>query len=416
VEWLGEVPEHWDVHPARFVVRHIDKRNENAECQDYLSLMANIGVIPYAEKGDIGNKKPDDLSKCKLVEVGDIVINSMNYSIGSYGISPYQGVCSPVYVVLKVKEEIAYRRFAFRIFQNSAFQRYAASLGNGILAHRAAIGWDDIKVIGIALPSLKEQESILMFLDEETAKIAALIGEQERLINLLKEKRQAVATSICGRFTAQCTPLRRFVSNVEQGWSPSASERIREDGETAVLKLSAVKRGQFDRQQVKIIDEPVPSSAIQLELRDGDFLVSRANTPELVGETCVVRSPPARTIFSDLLYRLTLDVNGLDPDYLNLFLQTPEGRGLATRDARGSSMSMVKLSHRHVLDWLIPVPELSIQQNAVKDYNKIAKQLEALQILSEEASSLLVERRNALVSAAVTGKIDVRNYTPKEAA
>ena len=95
VEWLGDVPEQWAVIPCRSIVHERTAKNDGAECQDYLSLMANVGIIPYAEKGDIGNKKPDDLSKCKIVTRGDFVINSMNYGIGSYGISDYDGVCSP---------------------------------------------------------------------------------------------------------------------------------------------------------------------------------------------------------------------------------------------------------------------------------------------------------------------------------
>ncbi|MGB0992064.1 MAG: restriction endonuclease subunit S, partial [Akkermansiaceae bacterium] len=66
-------------------------KNEGARDQNYLSLMANIGVVRYEDKGDVGNKKPDDLTKCKIITVGDLVINSMNYAIGSYGMSPYSG-------------------------------------------------------------------------------------------------------------------------------------------------------------------------------------------------------------------------------------------------------------------------------------------------------------------------------------
>ena len=86
--------------------------------------MANVGVIRYEDKGDIGNKKPDDLSKCKIVKKGNLVINSMNYSIGSYGMSQYDGVCSPVYVVLDINTALAYRRFGLRLFENSFFQKY----------------------------------------------------------------------------------------------------------------------------------------------------------------------------------------------------------------------------------------------------------------------------------------------------
>src|SRR5690349_14567463 len=86
VEWLGEVPAHWDVEPCRAVFTERSERNDPLVNEDYLSLMANVGVIPYADKGDVGNKKPEDLTKCKLVFTGDLVINSMNYGIGSYGL------------------------------------------------------------------------------------------------------------------------------------------------------------------------------------------------------------------------------------------------------------------------------------------------------------------------------------------
>ena len=192
VEWLGEVPEKWDVVPARNIVDNLVAKNENVKDQRYLSLMANVGVIKHEDKGDIGNKKPEDLSKCKIVRKGNLVINSMNYSIGSFGMSPYDGVCSPVYVVLGIKEDIVVPQFALRLFENKSFQQYAASFGNGILAHRAAIGWDELKGAYLPLPSLNEQTAIANFLDRETAKIDTLIGKQERLIELLQEKRQAL--------------------------------------------------------------------------------------------------------------------------------------------------------------------------------------------------------------------------------
>ena len=121
VVWLGAVPAHWNVPPCRAIVTERTKRNDDGICEDYLSLMANIGVIPYADKGDIGNKKPEDLSKCKMVHEGDFVINSMNYYIGSYGISPYNGVCSPVYIVLTPRNDVVDSRFAFRIFEDDHF-------------------------------------------------------------------------------------------------------------------------------------------------------------------------------------------------------------------------------------------------------------------------------------------------------
>lgn len=424
VEWLGEVPEHWTVAPVRSIVQHLDKRNEGAECQNYLSLMANIGVMPYAEKGDIGNKKPEDLSKCKVVRTGNIVINSMNYNIGSYGMSRYDGVCSPVYVVLEINEAVILPRFGFRIFQNTAFQRYAASFGNGILAHRAAIGWDELKIIGITVPPKEEQQTILTFLDDETLKIDALIEEQQRLIDLLKEKRQAVilhavsslhfseAIGSDAPVEQSQDRLRNHIVRIEQGWSPLAADRDPEPGEWAVLKLSAVKRGEFDGTKLKALP-PEAEIAYGLELKAGDLLVTRANTPDLVGDSCYVYNPPPRLIFSDLIYRLVLNENTMSGEFLNLVLQSAIGRGQAKRDARGSSQSMVKLGHDHILNWLVPVPPLSQQHEIVRHVRARLAELNRASEVCSTSISLLNERRTALVSAAVTGKIDVRVYMAK---
>ncbi|MBE7939065.1 MULTISPECIES: restriction endonuclease subunit S [Ramlibacter] len=200
VEWLGEVPAHWQVLPCRAIVSEKTAKNDGAACSDYLSLMANVGVIPYAEKGDVGNKAPEDLSKCKLVAAGDIVINSMNYGIGSFGLSNLNGVCSPVYIVLRPIDEMVETRFALRIFAHRTFQTYAQSFGNGILAHRAAIGWDTLKSIGVPVPPLDEQRLILEHVDASTARFEALIVEAEAGVELLMERRAAlISAAVTGK-------------------------------------------------------------------------------------------------------------------------------------------------------------------------------------------------------------------------
>ena len=115
------------------------RKNRDRSNQDYLSLMAGVGVIPYAEKGDIGNKMPEDLANCKIVDPDDFVLNSMNFGIGSFGRSKYHGVCSSVYVILKARD-VSQLSYYERVFQHPQFQRFSQSLGNGILAHRCAIG------------------------------------------------------------------------------------------------------------------------------------------------------------------------------------------------------------------------------------------------------------------------------------
>jgi type I restriction enzyme S subunit len=200
VEWLGEVPAHWRILPCRAIASEQTAKNDGATCQDYLSVMANVGVIPYAEKGDVGNKAPEDLSKCKLVAAGDIVINSMNYGIGSFGLSSFDGVCSPVYVILRPNNAVVETRFALRLFAHRGFQTYAQSFGNGILAHRAAIGWDTLKAIGVPVPPAEEQRQILKAVDSQTEKFDSLIAEVEAGVALLIERRSAlISAAVTGK-------------------------------------------------------------------------------------------------------------------------------------------------------------------------------------------------------------------------
>ena len=195
VEWLGSVPTHWGVVRGNAVFVECRAKNDPLVSESYLSLMANIGIIPYEEKGDVGNKKPEDVRKCKLVEPGDFVLNSMNYAIGSYGVSRYSGVCSPVYVVMKHRPGEADPKFLDLILSNPSYQNYAQSFGTGILDHRRAIGWDEIKVIRVPLPPLNEQAEIAAWAISRRDRIDTLIAKTERSIELLREHRTALITA-----------------------------------------------------------------------------------------------------------------------------------------------------------------------------------------------------------------------------
>lgn len=300
VEWLGVVPEHWAVLPCRAIVQERTVKNDGAECQDYLSLMANVGVIPYAEKGDIGNKKPEDLTKCKIVTRGDFVINSMNYGIGSYGISNYDGVCSPVYIVLKPRTRVVESRFAFRIFENRAFQTFAQSFGNGILEHRCAINWDILKPIGVGVPPMDEQKAILDFLDGETSKIDELVCEQRRLIELLKEKREAVIAHAVTKGLNPLAPLKpsgiQWLGDVPAHWvvgklghlfaEPPCYGVLVPDFDpygVPMLRINDMNGRRIDRHQLVTISRELSDQYARSIVKAGDLIIS------VVGQLGVTR-------------------------------------------------------------------------------------------------------------------------------
>lgn len=213
IEWLGQIPAHWDLDPIRRGVAELSHKNADAKNEDYLSLVVGRGVIPYAEKGDIGNKKPEDLSKCKMVRSGDFVLNSMNFGIGAFGRSVYNGVCSPVYVVMRANSEELLPEIFSYLMQIPSLQRYAQSFGNGILAHRAAIGWDELKGIAVGYPPLKEQRLIVDFLDKEVELTDSAILRVRKGISLMRERRAAlISAAVTGKID-----VRGEVDAKEQG-------------------------------------------------------------------------------------------------------------------------------------------------------------------------------------------------------
>lgn len=429
VEWLGEVPSHWEVLPCRAIVREQVAKNEESADENYLSVMANVGVIPYEEKGDIGNKKPDDLSKCKIVCKGDLVINSMNYGIGSYGLSNYAGVCSPVYIVLRPILEKIESRFALRVFENKKFQTFAQSFGNGILDHRAAINWDILKVISVPLPPSEEQIEILDFLDRETRKIDALAAEQERLIALLTEKRQAVISHTVTKGLNPTAPMKPsaidWLGDIPAHWEVTrlknclleplmygANEAAESDdpNQPRFIRITDIDdKGDLRPETFKSLDLETAKPYI---LAAGDVLLARSGGT--VGKSFIYKIDWGECCFAGYLIRARLDSVKMLPGYFYAYCQT----NYYWSFIGGSQIqaTIQNVSAEKYANLILPRPPFEEQYEIYDVLTEKTAEFDELIKQAEHAIQLLQERRTALISAAVTGKIDVRGQARKEKA
>ncbi|WP_078059735.1 restriction endonuclease subunit S [Xanthomonas massiliensis] len=287
----------------------------------------------------------------------------------------------------------------------------------------------DVEKIRLALPiESTEVQAIAAFLDRETAKIDALIAEQEKLLALLAEKRQATISRAVTRGLDPNVPmkdsgipwlghvpahwvvskLKRVTQTIEQGWSPQCENYPVEDStEWGVLKVGCVNRGVFDPDQNKRLPSelaPRPEYA----LNAGDLLISRANTRELVGSAAVVPSDLDHLLLCDKLYRLRLDRKECLPEYAAFVLGTREARSQIELVATGASSSMLNIGQDVVMELPLPLPTVAEQQQVVYFIQTKLNKLNSLSSSAQRTIDLLKERRSALIAAAVTGKIDVR--------
>ena len=193
LEWLKDVPVTWDVDRLQWHLYEINDKNNPIKTKNVLSLTNKKGVIPYEQKGAQGNISKENYSEYKIAYKDTIVANSMNILIGSVGYSKYEGCVSPVYYVFKEKRGTNLN-FINYIMQTTQFQKELIKYANGILEIRLRVSVDDILKRRVAIPSLKEQNKIVSFLDEKCEKIDYIYKDVEKQIEILEKYKRSIIT------------------------------------------------------------------------------------------------------------------------------------------------------------------------------------------------------------------------------
>ena len=376
------------------------------------------------------NEETDAEMANSRVRPGDILFNITGASIGRTCIVPDglrdANVNQHVCIVRLVDRSCAdFVSWALKAVQVKS--QVDASLTG---AARDGLNFQQLGSLIIPLPPLPEQQAIAAFLDRETGKIDALVEEQRRLIALLREKRQAVISHAVTRGLDPTAPLKpsgidwlgdipahwevmrvkRCIQSFEQGWSPQCDSAPADVGQWGVLKVGCVNGGTFRPEENKALPDdldPIPALAI----RKDDLLISRANTLELVGSAAVVPKDNEQLMICDKLYRLRCGGETL-PRFLACMLSIPTLRAEIMIEATGASSSMQNIAQATIKELAIPHPDINEQNGIMRFIDDQTARLNDLLSEAESSISLLVERRAALISAAVTGKIDVRDIAP----
>lgn len=192
-EWIGNIPESWDIERMRYSLKEINIKNSPVKTEQILSLVKDKGVMLYEEKGDVGNKAKEDITGYKVAFPNTLIVNSMNILIGSVGISKYKGCVSPVYYVFREKDN-SDLRFVNYIFNTREFQKELRKYANGILEIRLRVSATDIFNRKIPLPPKEEQIKIADFLDEKCAEIDNLSEDIQKQIDILNDYKKSVIT------------------------------------------------------------------------------------------------------------------------------------------------------------------------------------------------------------------------------
>lgn len=429
VEWLGKVPEHWVIASIRYRYSIVGGSTPQSDKQEYWD-------------GDISWITPSDLSKLKSFEIQDSerkiteqglrscgttlvptgsVILSTRAPIGSLGVTT-KSLCTNQGCKALVIQGDGDSRYLAYILSVSTSELNIRGRGATFLE----LSSDELGSFRMAFPSNPEQQAIAAHLDRETARIDALVAKKTRFIELLREKRQSLITHAVtkgldphvkmkdsgvewlGEVPAHwaVTHIKRLVTSISQGWSPECEPRPPEGDEWGVLKVGCVNGGKFRAEESKLLPstlDPRPD----LVVRQGDVLVSRANTRELVGSCAVVPEDFPRLMLCDKLYRLTAVLDKVLPGFLSTLIVV-HGRRIVEIEATGASSSMVNIAQSVIMDLTVALPDVNEQKVLLAHLENSTSKFDLLIEKTARSIDLLKERRAALITAAVTGQIDLR--------
>ncbi len=424
VAWLGEVPSSWQFRPFWTLFRRTKRTGHVGE--ELLSVYRDHGVVPKASRDDNNNKPSDDLTPYQLVAPGDLAINKMKAWQGSVAISEHRGIVSPAYFVYEAthSENPKYLHYLFR---SPRYITGYLSLSKGIRVNQWDLEPQDHSRMPVVLPPLVEQTAIATFLDHETARIDALVAEQERLIALLQEKRQAVISHAVTKGLNPHAPMKDssvewlgevpghwivgkcgFYLQILSGFAFPSGGFSSDDSNHRLLRGVNVGVSRLKWDDVVYWQRTEGDGLDDYEMAEGDLVIGMDRP--LIGEGMRIAKVAAEDLPSLLLQRVaSLKVGGkLHTDYLHCSLASE--MFVAHFSPETTGVSFPHISPDQIKNFVIPVPPIHEQIEIVNDVKKSLAKLGALITESETAITLLQERRTALISAAVTGQIDVRGW------
>jgi len=308
--------------------------------------------------------------------------------------------------VVRSHPDISDPRFLAYVCRSAPFLAEGVSTFQGV-AGLQRVPDEFVKSFPVASMNLDEQRRIADFLDTETTRLDRMMALREREAALLVEASQTMLDHALDDLIDEfgIHSLRRVIRAIEQGSSPQCDAIPAEESQLGVLKLSAVNRGAFIAGENKALPrDTIPD--LRREVRPGDLLMSRANTPDRVGDVAYVRSTRPGLLLPDLLYRITLDPD-VSPEFVALALRSTRVRALLMVTARGTSQSMVKLRGEDIAELPIPAAPPAARAAIVDTYSRVESDSLTLLQKMRTAQDLLKERRQALITAAVTGELDV---------
>ena len=407
--WLGDIPSHWEEKSIRQITKVSSERLENRNLP-LLSVYREYGVIPKKSRDDNHNVESSDLSNYKVVYKDNLVLNKMKMWQGSLGVSKYNGIVSPAYIVCKIVDESLNVRFLHFLLRTAKYKTYYNQYSYGIRVGQWDMHYEDLKNMKVYIPPLTEQEQIVRFLDWKVSEINKLIGIKQKKISRLTELQKAVINETVTHGLNKNAPMKfsgvEWIGNIPSHWQINKLKRV-----TTVRNEKGIYEPNITNRYIGLENVKSYSNDIIVTLSEydksvqsicckGDLMFSKLR-PYLAK---VIIAPYDSFCTGEMLI-----ISSFDGDMRFLRYLMLHESFINSVDSSTYGAKMPRANPNYILNMQLPIPQIDeqreianyIDEKTLKIDNVVKKQL---QIIAE-----LQELKSSLISDVVTGKIDVRN-------
>ena len=420
--WLGDVPEHWGVRPGRSIFTEIIERNKADE--QLLSVTISQGVIRQkALLQDSAQKDSSRLDKSayKFVRPGDIVYNKMRAWQGAAGMSKYQGIVSPAYIVQRPRSGVDPDYF-HRLLRIPSFATEAERWSYGIASDMWSLRPEHFKMIHFPLPPLPEQRAIVRYLDHVDRRIRRYVAAKEKLVGLLEEEKQAVVNRAVTRGLDPNVRLKpsgvEWLGDVPEHWEvrllgqmgrfSKGAGGTKED--EADVGLPCIRYGDIYMDHKYHIERSrsyiSPDRSLDYTpIWYGDILFTGSGeTIEDIGKSATNLIVGEAYCGGDvILFRSSIETNPRFMGYASdctqsAYQKSCMGRGITIMHIYSSQLKYMCLA----------LPPISEQGAIVKYLDKTTTEIDSAITRARHQIDLVQEYRTRLIADVVTGKLDVR--------
>lgn len=432
VEWLGGVPEHWQEKPLKTITSINDEVLPESLSLDYEIEYVDIGSVSLANGIEKTEAMPfgDAPSRARRIpRDGDVLVSTVRTylkAIAPVVNPPLNLVASTGFAVVRPRHELE-PGFLKYTLQEEHFIQQVISRSTGV--SYPAINASDVAKISLNLPGSSEQLAIATFLDHETAQIDALIAEQQRLIELLQEKRQAVISHAVTKGLNPDAPMKdsgvEWLGEVPEHWDVKSCRNIASIGRGASPRPAGDSRyfgGDFIPWVT--VAEITKDCSMGLCSTEQYLTEEGAANSTVFSSGTVIYSNSGATLGVPKILKIDCCANdgvvgfrGLDlslrPEFLYHFLWQLTD---LIREWAKQGQGQPNLNTDIIKSIKIPLPPLEEQVDILRKLDEDLFVFDSLVSEADKAQLLLGERRSALISAAVTGQIDVRGLVSEAVA